>query len=276
MVHELGSGGIADFPETRDDIVGARMKESPGEADQPFPSVGLDAGAVAGRDGDEVGVERVTDDIARVEFIGVALRREDDGGLERQEAAGGAVGGEMHVGKFFGGAIEEGLRRGGAAEELETAGRIEIFFEEADFLSGLRERRKIRAGGESFADEQERARTGRRFGSAMFQLGKRAGGDEGGVFDPIVGLRIRDDEGFKIERVQATVGQDDDTGIRRNEMGDGLNQGGVERFAVGIASFAGILGAGKAVAIGRYESGELASGGEGAKRNVFWGNHPEP
>ena len=50
----------------------ARTQERPGKADQPFAGVGAAAGAVAGGDGHEVGVQGLGDDVAGIELVGVS------------------------------------------------------------------------------------------------------------------------------------------------------------------------------------------------------------
>ena len=97
--------------------VGAGVEEGPRKTNKSLPGVGFDARTVASRYSDKVSLKGMADDIARVEFERVALGREDDGGLQRQQAAGGAVGGEVEVGEPFGRASEESLRRRGASEQ---------------------------------------------------------------------------------------------------------------------------------------------------------------
>ena len=87
--------GIADFPESGDDVVCSGTEKSPGETDETFAGINSFARAVASRDRDEKRVDRMLKDIARVEFEGIALRRKDDGRFERARTAGGAVRGEM-------------------------------------------------------------------------------------------------------------------------------------------------------------------------------------
>ena len=72
-VHELGGGGVGDLPEGSDDVVGSGAEEGPGEADEAFAGVVAASGAVAGGDGDEVGVEALVEDVAGVEAVGEGL-----------------------------------------------------------------------------------------------------------------------------------------------------------------------------------------------------------
>src|SRR5216683_4802795 len=77
LVHELRGGGVVHFPQRGDDVVGTGAEECPGESDQAFSGVGARAGAIAGGDGHEVRRERMLDDVAGVEFEGIAVRTQN-------------------------------------------------------------------------------------------------------------------------------------------------------------------------------------------------------
>jgi hypothetical protein len=72
-VHELGGRGVGDLPEGSDDVVSPGAEEGPGEAYEAFARVVAASGAVAGGDGDEVGVEAMVEDVAGVEAVGKGL-----------------------------------------------------------------------------------------------------------------------------------------------------------------------------------------------------------
>ena len=87
--------------------MGAGVKKCPGKTDQALASVRLCPRPVASRDGDQVGVQRMFDYIARVELVGIGLGRKNYRRFERPRAAGGAVSRKMKVRKRLGLACQE-------------------------------------------------------------------------------------------------------------------------------------------------------------------------
>ena len=83
-------------------MVRAGAEKSPGESDQTFAGVGLGTRAVAGGNGDQIGVQRMLDYVARVEFVGIAFGGKNDRGFERTCATGRPMRGEMQIREFFG------------------------------------------------------------------------------------------------------------------------------------------------------------------------------
>ncbi len=112
-VHEARGGVVGDLPQRADDGVCAGVEKGPGEADESFAGVLACAGAVAGGDGDELGVDGMLHDVARVEFVGAfGGAGEDDGGVEGVSSAGHGVGDEVDVGELGGIAGEVVCRAG--------------------------------------------------------------------------------------------------------------------------------------------------------------------
>src|SRR5258708_32029841 len=100
-IHQLRRGGVADLPKRANDVVRASSQKSPREADQAFAGIGSCAGAVAGRDGHEIGVQAVLDDVSRVELVVLAsgFLAEHHRGFQRSRATGCAMCNEMEVGE---------------------------------------------------------------------------------------------------------------------------------------------------------------------------------
>src|SRR5215469_4500367 len=65
-IHELRRGDVAHFPQGPDDIVSASAQKRPGKPHKPFPRIRACARTIAGRNGYEVGVEMVRNDVPRI------------------------------------------------------------------------------------------------------------------------------------------------------------------------------------------------------------------
>src|SRR5271169_2245653 len=77
-------------------------EKCPGEANHALAGIGASAGPIASGDRDQVGPQRLTNDVAGVELeriIRGARLRQNDSGVERAHAARGAVRNEVNVGK---------------------------------------------------------------------------------------------------------------------------------------------------------------------------------
>lgn len=158
FVHELRRcRGVADFPESADDIVSARAQESPRKTDEALAGIGTRAGTVAGRNGDEFGVEMATDDIASVEFVRISagIFAEDDSGIERASAAGCAVSDEVEISEMLGVASEVGGRRRLLAAKNFEVGVFEIALDDVHFIFGVRQAFEFGACLRRVADEKK-------------------------------------------------------------------------------------------------------------------------
>ena len=75
VIHETGSGFITHFPKRANHIVRARAQKRPCEANQSFTGKRALSAAIAGRNRDELRMDRMLNDFAGVEFEGVFCRR---------------------------------------------------------------------------------------------------------------------------------------------------------------------------------------------------------
>ena len=74
-VHQLFGRCVGDFPEAGDHVVRSGSQESPGESYQAFAGIGAFACAVARRNRNQVGLQRMLHNVARIELERVGFAR---------------------------------------------------------------------------------------------------------------------------------------------------------------------------------------------------------
>src|SRR2546429_3021890 len=67
FIHELRRRGVADFPQSRYNVVRPSAKKSPSQTNKPFPRVGFHSSPITRGNGYQVGVPWVLDDVARID-----------------------------------------------------------------------------------------------------------------------------------------------------------------------------------------------------------------
>jgi len=187
-IHEARGGFVGDLPKGADDGVRAGVEEGPGETDESFAGVLACTGAVAGGDGDELGVDGALHDVARVEFVcAFGGTGEDDGGVEGVGAAGDGVGDEVDVGELGGVASEVVGRAGCGGGEDGRGGWMEVPLNLRHFIAEEGQVGEIVGDGEGVAEEQQAADRGAG-GLGAGERGEGWRGEQGGVLDEVVGL----------------------------------------------------------------------------------------
>src|SRR5207249_7532036 len=69
FIHELRRRGVADFPQSRYNVVRPSAKKSPSQTNKPFPRVGFHSSPITRGNGYQVGVPWVLDDVARIKLV---------------------------------------------------------------------------------------------------------------------------------------------------------------------------------------------------------------
>src|SRR2546429_1199364 len=155
-VHQLRRGGVADFPQSADDIVRSGPQKGPREADQAFAGIGACARTIAGGNGHKVGVQAMSDDVSSIQLVSVAsgFLAEDDRGIQRASAAGSSMRDEMEVREASGLAAQVRARRSLCALQNRAARLRRILFDLLHFGGGLGQKAKI-GNGKRITDEKE-------------------------------------------------------------------------------------------------------------------------
>ena len=121
----------------------------------------------------------------------------------------------MNVGILIEITSEIGCGSGLITTEHATLGRREVRGHAVHLKSGFGQLRILFVGGNAVADEQKISIASRWKHGSRCQQSERTGGDDGGIFDPEMRFWFGNQEGFKIQVVQTTVGDDDDSGVVR-------------------------------------------------------------
>src|SRR5437899_3565990 len=91
FIHELRRRGVADFPQSRYNVVRPSAKKSPSQTNKPFPRVGFHSSPITRGNGYQVGVPWVLDDVARIKLVCTAFRRKNHRRFEGTNGTGGPV-----------------------------------------------------------------------------------------------------------------------------------------------------------------------------------------
>src|SRR6266852_4570603 len=223
LVHELRGGGVVHFPQRGDDVVGAGAEECPGKSDQAFSGVGARAGASAGGDGHEVRRQRMRDDVAGVEFEGIAVRTQNHRGIQGMRAAGAPVRDKVQIRKPLRPTLQESGGRGLRSRKHFAARIAEIAADTIHFGGRLPQYGKIVARRDGVPDQQQ-IPVLRSAVRARPEQSERTGGAERYVLDPKMPLRPRDEQSLEIQSVQTAIRQQNHPRARRNQLRGWLDQ----------------------------------------------------
>src|SRR5216684_6171983 len=223
LVHELRGGGVVHFPQRGDDVVGTGAEECPGKSDQAFSGVGARAGAIAGGDGHEVRRQRMLDDVAGVEFEGIAVRTQNHRGIQRMRAAGAPVGDKMQIRKALRPPLQESGRRGLRSRKHFPARIAEIASDTIHFRRRLPQYGKIVARGDCVPDKQKIPVLGSAV-SARPEQSERSGSAECYVLDPEMRLRPRHQQSLEVQPVETSIRQQNHSRALRNKFLRRLDQ----------------------------------------------------
>ena len=155
FIHELRRRGVADFPQSRYNVVRPSAKKSPSQTNKPFPRVGFHSSPITRGNGYQVGVPWVLDDVARIKLVCTAFRRKNHRRFEGTNGTGGPVRREVQIGKCLGFSREKLGRNSLCARKHRPPVRSEMALHQPHFLARLRKRRKIRARLERVTHQKE-------------------------------------------------------------------------------------------------------------------------